>query len=347
MKKRILSILLTALMLISALTITGTAVSAEDENPAFADVPESKWFARAVNFCAENGYMSGTGHGLFCPGATLTRAMVVTMLWRMAGSPAPERDYHTDYPFVDVDPEAWYALPVYWAYKNSITVGVSMEKFNPKAAISREQFAIMLFQFCLKYMCEVDVTARGSLEQFTDVTGNNNALSWAIASGIMSGRTSSTLAPKEKITRAEAAQMIYKLGLLAAPSYYGNDALLEEYGLTVTPTAYANRMPVLVNPGQPFPDNRHTVSLKIEAAEGRSVPEMRILGSVSTLSGTANRIEFEMSKSDDGAVYFHTGEGALNSVTFEDNEPVRIDLTIFMEGKTVRLSLVAIALVAW
>lgn len=172
----------------------------------FTDVSTYDWFYEYVKYVYDNGIMDGIDVGVFGPGITTTRAMLVTMLYRVAG----ELYVSGTNDFADVAANTWYTDAVTWASKNGIVTGVDVGVFNPNGAITREQLATILYRYA-EYVGE-DVSARASLSRFTD-TGSisayaRDAMSWAVAEGILDGRTATELAPNGECTRAEVATMI-------------------------------------------------------------------------------------------------------------------------------------------
>ena len=172
----------------------------------FTDMSTYDWFYEYVKYVYDNGIMDGIDVGVFGPGITTTRAMLVTMLYRVAGEPYVSGTND----FADVAANTWYTDAVTWASKNGIVTGVDVGVFNPNGAITREQLATILYRYA-EYAGE-DVSARASLSRFTD-TGSisayaRDAMSWAVAEGILDGRTATELAPTGECTRAEVATMI-------------------------------------------------------------------------------------------------------------------------------------------
>ena len=127
--KRIAAMLLVAAMLIGVLP----TVFAANVGP-FTDVKDTDWFAEYVEYAYDNGYMAGVSNTRFDPEGTCTRAMVATVLWRVAGEPPVANAA----PFTDLTAD-WYANAVAWAYKNKVVAGVSETKFAPDQAATREQ----------------------------------------------------------------------------------------------------------------------------------------------------------------------------------------------------------------
>ena len=179
-------------------------------NP-FLDVSEGDWFYDAVRYVYEKGLMAGTSENTFGPNVITNRGMIVTILYRLAGSPDIE-DENWGYPYVDVDANAYYGTAVYWARLNGIASGYSDERFGPDDAITREQLAVMLYRFAKAQ--GHDVTAQADLSGYTDadqISGfAREAMSWASAEGLINGTSGSTLSPDSSATRAQVAVILMR-----------------------------------------------------------------------------------------------------------------------------------------
>lgn len=177
-------------------------------NP-FVDVAEDAWYYDAVKYVNENGLMAGTSANTFAPDRTTTRGMIVTILYRMEGSPDIE-DEIWGYPFKDVDANAYYATAVYWARMNGIVAGYSDELFGPDDIITREQMATILYRYA-QYK-GYDTTAKADLSRYTDAAQVGsyavNAIRWANAEGLVNGTSATTLTPKGSATRAQVAVIL-------------------------------------------------------------------------------------------------------------------------------------------
>ena len=193
--------------LYAAWTEKQTETSGEWKNP-FDDVKSGDWFFEDVKYAAENGLMKGTSETMFEPNGVLTRAMLVTILYRADGEPNVGKNVR----FSDVDPSAYYADAVVWAQQNGIVFGVTETEFAPEANITREQIAAIMFRYA-KYK-GYDISAGEntnilSYDDFGDVSEYAiESLQYAVGSGIIKGRTESTLNPKDSATRAEAAAIL-------------------------------------------------------------------------------------------------------------------------------------------
>ena len=179
------------------------------EAATFTDVKAEDWFSADVKFVSENGLMNGVSETEFAPDALLTRAMLVTILYRNEGEPATNRSI----PFADIDMSAYYASAVIWAQQNGIVNGVTETEFAPDANITREQIAAIMFRYAVYKGMEA-VTLEENLIAFADADEINeyaiSALNWAVGSGLINGKTESTLCPQDNATRAEIAAILHR-----------------------------------------------------------------------------------------------------------------------------------------
>lgn len=175
---------------------------------AFTDVGENDWFYENVKYVVENKLMNGISEDEFAPNNTLTRAMLVTVLYRHAGEPAVNKGI----PFSDVDMDAWYANAVSWAKQNGIVNGVSETDFAPDANITREQIATIMFRYA---QCKgMDVLTLEENLHFSDANEISeyavSAINWAVGTGLINGKSATTLNPKDNATRAEIATILQR-----------------------------------------------------------------------------------------------------------------------------------------
>lgn len=188
--------------------VTFVPETGEWVNP-FVDVPEDAWYYDGMKFVYENGLMAGTSGNTFSPNVTTTRGMLVTILYRLAGSPNIE-DEIWGYPYADVDSTAYYGTAVYWARMNGIVAGYSDERFGPNDTITREQMATILYRYAQHK--GYDTTAKADLSRFTDTAQVGSyaveAIRWANAEGLVNGTSATTLSPKGSATRAQAAVIL-------------------------------------------------------------------------------------------------------------------------------------------
>lgn len=219
MKKIGLSLICAVLLVAICCTSVFTA------NLPFADVSEGSWYYDAVSYCYEKGYMDGMDAKNFGTKSNLTRAQLVTIL---SSIDSIDESAYTNQTFNDVKPGKWYFAPVEWAFANGIVTGYGEGVFAPSDNITREQLAVMLYAFA-DYK-GFEVTDREDLTVFTgDVNKVHSwayeAVSWAVASGIISGNSATTLNPRGNATRAEAATMIYKFSV----NFFGSGKLASDF----------------------------------------------------------------------------------------------------------------------
>lgn len=218
MKKRLLSLAL-ALCLVCSL-LPGTALAA-GENP-FTDVSASHWAHDDITYVYENDLMNGTDGSLFSPESTTTRAQVVTVLYRLAGQPAA--DWAN--PFWDVPASAWFHDAVTWAWENDITGGVSSTHFGAGNAVTREQLVAFLYRYAQDQ--GYDTSARADLSGYSDAglvsSYATEALSWANATGLITGTTGTTLSPQGSATRAQVATILSRFCQDVIPGGYVSPA---------------------------------------------------------------------------------------------------------------------------
>ena len=174
----------------------------------FADVSSSDWFYNDVRYVYEKGIMDGTGADRFSPNAPLTRAMIVTILYRMAGSPAMSGASD----FKDVDSNKWFAKAVAWAAANGIVNGYGSGLFGPNDPVTREQLAAILYRYAV-YGGMTAVTLEENLGSFADTAQLSayaiQAMNWAVGQGLING-SGSNLVPKAQATRAQVAAIIHR-----------------------------------------------------------------------------------------------------------------------------------------
>ncbi|MBQ9535874.1 MAG: InlB B-repeat-containing protein [Clostridia bacterium] len=172
------------------------------------DVDVNAWYHEYVDYVVEKGLMQGVAADQFAPNLTTSRAMIVTILHRLEGKPAPNGKASFD----DVVAGSWYADAVAWAEENDIVNGYGNGKFGTADPITREQFAAIMYRYANFKGYDVSVgqdTNILSYDDAFDVSGwAMEAMQWAVGSGLISGRTESTLAPKGDATRAEAAAIL-------------------------------------------------------------------------------------------------------------------------------------------
>lgn len=173
----------------------------------FADLTSGSWYYGGVRYVLENGLMTGTSARTFAPDRPVTRAMLVTILWRLAGEP-----YGRVSPFEDVLPGSWYAQAVSWAYDKGIVTGVTATSFQPGAPVTREQLCAILCRYAA--LTGKNTAASASLDAFTDraqVSAYAEAsVRRALQAGLLTGVGDGRLAPRSGATRAQLAVLLQR-----------------------------------------------------------------------------------------------------------------------------------------
>lgn len=210
--KKILAMILCVVMLATAIPTAAFADGIDlppddfEENP-FTDVPEGQWYTDGVLFCYNTGLMTGTSATTFEPNTAFTRAMFVTVLYRIDGS-EPLDDYDVESgKFTDVKPSDWFAPYVAWAVANEYTSGTSATTFGPETPVTRETIAQFFYNYTNKIGFHADET--DDLADFTDASSVSSwaldAVKWAVAASLISGTSATTVSPRGTATRAQVA----------------------------------------------------------------------------------------------------------------------------------------------
>ncbi len=217
MKKRIFLLMS---MLCLGFIMTACAYAASSNHP-YSDVAEDAWYAEAVAYCQENGLMSGISQSVFAPDEPASRAMLVAVLYRQAGSPSTESVHQ----FSDMTEDAWYANAVDWAIANGIVSGYSDGRFGGDDPITREQLAAILWRSAGR-------PASGPTEAFADQESISpyaqEAVAWARNEGIVSGMADNRFEPEGIATRAQMAAMLCRLLGQVPPAHEYVDNLEEQ-----------------------------------------------------------------------------------------------------------------------
>ena len=179
------------------------------ESLPFTDIADNAWYADAVRYVYEHGLMAGTSATTFAPDVTTSRAMIATILWRMAGSPVV--NYAMNY--TDVAQGQWCSEAIRWATSEGIVGGYGNGLFGTNDPITREQLATMLWRYAQTEGYDVSVGENTNILSYTDVADLSeyaiSAMQWAVGAGIINGTgDGSTLSPQGQATRAQAAVML-------------------------------------------------------------------------------------------------------------------------------------------
>lgn len=174
------------------------------------DVDENAWYHEYIDYVVEKGLMQGVADDLFAPNVTTSRAMIVTILYRLEGRPAVSGAS----PFDDVASGQWYTDAIIWANSEGIVEGYGDGKFGTDDNITREQFAAILYRYAKFKGYDVSVGQDTNILSYDDAFEVSDwameAMQWAVGSGLITGRTETTLVPKGDATRAEAAAILMR-----------------------------------------------------------------------------------------------------------------------------------------
>lgn len=187
------------------------------ENNNFQDVKENQWYYYPVSAAVYNGFFQGTSSETFAPNGQMTRAMVATVLYRLAGSPAVQGSSS----FTDVAEGKWYSDAIAWAQTCGVVKGETEKTFAPNRAATRQELVTMLHRYAKQ--CGLEMTAGAALDGFADANAVSGyaeeAISWAASVGLLKGSKSGNnllIAPKATATRAEAAALMVRFNSLLA-----------------------------------------------------------------------------------------------------------------------------------
>ena len=190
----------------SAVTVEASFQLLAPWSSPYADVNTGDWFYGAVEYVVESGLMTGTSATTFEPDATLTRAMMATVLWAMEGGPVV--NYAMAY--TDVDSDDWFAEAVRWATSEGVVNGVGDNAYAPNDPLTREQMAVMLYAYAVYK--GYDTAASTAAESFSDsgeISGwALTAMNWAVDNGLLGGKPGNLLDPTGSATRAEIATIL-------------------------------------------------------------------------------------------------------------------------------------------
>ena len=195
--KRIFVLLLAVMMMLSMYSIAGAAV----EDTGFADVEASAWYAQDVQYCRDNGLMNGTDAAVFSPNATMSRAMLATVLYRIAGSP----DVTGTDTFLDTENNQWYSDAILWASQRDIVGGYDDGRFGPDDPVLREQIAALLWRYAGRPTPEasIDFADEAEISLWAQ-----DAVDWARVNGYINGDEANRFQPINQATRAEVSAIL-------------------------------------------------------------------------------------------------------------------------------------------
>ena len=174
----------------------------------FTDVDQTQWYHESIDFVVATGLMNGIGNNKFDPYGVTSRAMFVTILYRLEGKPTVTEEN----PFSDVEEDTWYTDAVIWAAANGIVKGYGEGLFGPEDEVTREQMAKIMYNYA-EYK-DYDVSARASLESFADADEISSwaveEMQWAVAVGLINGMGDDTVAPQADAERCQIAAVFMR-----------------------------------------------------------------------------------------------------------------------------------------
>lgn len=203
--KKLVSLFLAVAMLLCTLPVANAA------SHGFTDVPDSSWYSSYVEYVYANNLMKGMSDTAFQPQAKMSRAMLVTVLHRIAGT--PETDFKP--PFTDVVEGKWFTTPIAWAYSAGVVKGVTDTTFCPNKNVSREQMVTIIYRYA--GASGLDVSGTADMSKYSDAGSISkyatDAFAWAISAGIITGTSKTELSPKGDATRAQCAAILQRFDM--------------------------------------------------------------------------------------------------------------------------------------
>ena len=205
-KKKFLILLVATLLLATGANAAFEKVNTYENN--FSDVSENNWFYENVKYANVNGLFGGTSENTFSPNEELTRAMLVTVLYRAEGEPETDKASK----FKDVLKGSYYEDAVSWAQENGIISGVSEDEFAPDSKITREQIATIMYRYAVyKGVEAVNLEENLGFKDAGDISEYAvSAMNWIAGQEIIKGYEDNTVKPKNNATRAEATTLIQR-----------------------------------------------------------------------------------------------------------------------------------------
>ena len=179
---------------------------------AYEDLDCVAWYHDGVHFALENGIMNGVSDQMFAPNSSTSRAMIVTMLWRMEGEPVVNDTTR----FADVPSDTWYTEAVRWAASERIVDGYSAERFAPNDNVSREQLATILWRYAKYKGTDKIPASKINLGIYLDAEHISrwayDGMQWAVNAGLITGVGNDKLSPETDASRAQVATMLMRYG---------------------------------------------------------------------------------------------------------------------------------------
>ena len=176
----------------------------------FTDVKAGSWYEEAVIYAVENNLLKGVSETEFAPDAVMTRAMLVTVLYRLENTTEKPKSHS----FTDVKAGEWYADAIAWAVENGIVEGVSETEFAPNDSITREQLSVVLYRYAQYKEQDTSIGEDTNILSYTDAEEISqyaiSAIQWMVGAGLINGETDSTINPKSNSTRAQVAVILMR-----------------------------------------------------------------------------------------------------------------------------------------
>ena len=221
----------------------------------FEDVESTSWFYEDVAYVNENGLMTGTGQTTFSPFGAMSRGMLITVLYRIAGEP----EVTAACPFRDVKPGSYYEQPIIWASASGVVNGVSETEYAPDQSATREQIVTILHRFARYSGFAVDSSAELTAFRDSDRVSSYavDAMKWAISLGIISGTDEKKLEPQGTAQRAQVAAIIHRYAVNVLNGDKINVSVPEPTPQGETPSGSGQ----IVTPPETTPDTELTVVL--------------------------------------------------------------------------------------
>ncbi|MBR6807335.1 MAG: S-layer homology domain-containing protein [Clostridia bacterium] len=327
--KKVLSVILTVCFILPLL-ITHAVYAEENEAQTFVDVPESAWYCDSVKYVSENGLMKGTSEATFSPDMTLSRAMVVTILYRMAGEPDVESADGGEMKFTDVKPHEWYTDAVLWAYNLGIVNGVEANTYAPDRDVTRAELATMLFRYVQKFTLSLpyDPTYPAYADADSIPEYAEHGVIILSRAGVINGKDGNRFDPKASATRAEAAALFSRFAEKATVQDF---SLIESLGVSISVGVYIEREWILLG-GDIF-KTIDTLSLSVyfrDNLEELFNTEISVSVKLLTESG---EIKYDL-KRDDGDFGSSFSYGETPSAYVKMGDAICADVTVTSKGES-------------
>ncbi len=302
MKKKLMSLLL-AVGMVFSLTMTACAaqevpetdsdtstVSASSQELPFTDIPADAWYTDEVRYCYEHGIFAGISDTTFSPDETLSRAMLATVLYRMAGSPSLQ-DENLGYPFSDVPGDSWCADGVYWARLAGVVGGYGNNTFGPNDPVTREQAETILWRYAGS-----PTASSGTFSDSDDLADwAVFAAGWAQAMGLLTNWAEDAFQPKTALTRAEASVLLARyLENKEAVAGESNGILVAYFSATGTTRTLAEYAADILNADlyEIVPEEPYTsADLDYGNSNSRTTQEQNDPSARPAISGTVENME--------------------------------------------------------